>query len=112
MQEKSSPEGRTLYTADKVSAIIMMLCYDKLGLYPGVRPSDKSIAKVDRTEVGFCKKQSNGKILLSELWTVDFLYGREIVQYDDTGYFLAILVMATLLIHGKWYDWREAQYLH
>ena len=111
MQDKSSIEGRTLYVADKVAAIIMMLYYDKMGLNPRVSPTDETLAKVSQIEIDLCHREPGGKILLSELWTVDFLYGREIVNYDDTGFFLAILVMMTLLVHGKWYDWREAQYL-
>ena len=111
MQDKSSIEGRTLYVADKAAAIIMMLYYDKMGLRPRVSPTDDVLAKINQTEIDICNREPGGKILLSELWTVDFLYGREIVNYDDTGFFLAILVMMTLLVHGKWYDWREAQYL-
>lgn len=110
MQDKTSFEGRMLYVADKVSAILMMLCYDRIKLYPSVHPDDPSITKVNREEISLCEKQQNGNILLSELWTVDFLYGRNIVQYDETRFFLAILVMATLWVRGEWYGWREAQY--
>lgn len=116
MQDKSSPEGRILYVADKLSAIIMMLVYDKLAYdhlchYPHVYTDEKSISKIDQKEIDMCQKRPNGSILLSELWTVDFLYGRKIVNYDDGGFYTAILVMATLLVHNEWYEWREKQYL-
>lgn len=111
MQEKTSPEGRIIYVADKVSAVLMMLHYDWLKLYPSIAPNDPKISKVNLGERVLCEVQSDGTILLSELWTVDFLFGRNMIQYDDTGFFLAILVMATLCTRGKWYLWREAQYL-
>ena len=111
MQDKSSFEGRILYVADKLSAILMMLHYDRAQLYPSINPSDPRISKASREEREFCEVQQDGTILLSELWTVDFLYGRNIVQYDDTGFFLSVLVMATLIVRGEWYSWREAQYV-
>ena len=111
MQDKSSLEGRILYVADKVSTILMMLYYDQVELYPSISPNSPKISKASREEREFCEVQQDGTILLSELWTVDFLYGRNIAQYDDTGFFLAVLVMMTLIIRGEWYDWREAQYI-
>ncbi len=111
MQKKSSPEGRILYVADKLSAILMMLFYDKIGYCPGIHPYDPKIAKISPEEKKLCKVQKNGKLLYSELWTLDFLYGRNIEQYDDSSFFLAILVMATLITHEKWYSWREKQYV-
>ena len=111
MQDKSSLEGRILYVADKVSAILMMLYYDQVELYPSISPNSPKISKASREEREFCEVQQDGTILLSELWTVDFLYGRNIAQYDDTGFFLAVLVMMTLIVRGEWYDWRETQYI-
>lgn len=110
MQDKSTAEGRMLYAADKASAIIMMLVYDKIGLYPKVYPSESSIAKVSPLEIVMCTKQSDGSMLLSELWTIDYLCGRKLIQFDDTGFFTAIIVMATLIVHGDWYMWRENHY--
>lgn len=111
MRKKTSFEGRILYVADKLSAILMMLYYDSIGLYPSIAPEDPRLSKITQEEKGFCEIHRDGTILLSELWTIDFLYGRNIVQYDDTGFFLAVLVLATLQMRGEWYDWRKAQYI-
>lgn len=110
MQEKSTVEGRLLYVADKASAIIMMLTYDRIGLYPYVYPNEPTVSKIDPSELAMCSKLANGGIKLSELWTVDYLFGRNIAQFDESGFFTAIIVMATLIVHGEWYDWREKQY--
>ena len=111
MQDKSSSEGRILYVADKLSAIIMMLVYDMVETYPPyVFEDEKSISKISKEEIALCHKLPNNGILLSELWTADFLYGRKIVNYDDGGFYTAILVMATLLVHNEWYKWRIKQY--
>lgn len=111
MEDKSTEEGRILYVADKLSAIIMMLAYDELGLYPHAFPDDEFISDINRAEMNLCEMRHNDGYLLSELWTVDFLYARELAKFDDSGFFLAILVMTTLLVHGKWYHWREGQYI-
>ena len=39
-----------------------------------------------------------------------YLQMRKLVQYDDTGFFTALIVMYTLQIHNYWYSWREADY--
>ena len=110
MQNRSSVEGRLLYSADKVSAVIMMLMLDHLGLNPHAFPGEESICKMTDEEVSFCTKQQDGSILLSDAWTIDYLHGRKLNHYDDYSFFTAILVMATLLIKGEWYDWRYKQY--
>ena len=111
MEEKSSLEGRMLYLADKLSAITMMLCYDAAGLNPRIDPNDPLLGRITKAERDLCTRLPDGKILLSELWTVDFLRGREHYKLDDTGYFTRLLVMQTLLTHKRWYKWRKAQYI-
>ncbi len=111
MEDKSTEEGRTLFVADKLSAILMMLCYDDLGCYPHAYYDDQDISEVNKAEIKLCELSHNDGYLLSEIWTVDFLFAREMTRYDDTGFFTAIIIMATLLVHGKWYNWREKQYL-
>lgn len=110
MEEKSSEEGRILYLADKAAAIIMMLCYDNLGLYPYACPDDRDISEINRAEMKFCDIKYRGGHLLSEVWTNDFLFARELTRYDDTGFFTALIIMSTLHVRGKWYEWREKQY--
>lgn len=111
MRGKSTEEGRILYLADKLAAIITVLAYDDLGLYPHAYPDDPDISEINLAEMKICQAQENGSYLLSELWTNDFLFVRELTRYDDSGFFTALLVMATLLVHGQWYPWREAHYL-
>lgn len=111
MQEKSTVEGRILYLADKVAAIIVMLCYDKQRLFPYARPGEKFVSAVNEAEMKLCDRKYKKGYLLSEVWTVDFLYARELTRLDDSGFFTALIVMATLKVRGKWYNWREEQYL-
>ncbi len=110
MNTRSSHEGRLIYTADKLSAIIMMLCYDSLGMFPHADRKEPSMSKINQTEIETCEINHGGYILLSELWTVDYLIGRKLVRFDDTGIFTAILIMITLMTHGCWYQWRETNY--
>ena len=111
MNDQSTEEGRILYLADKTAAVIMMLCYDYLGYHPYAYENDEHISIINRAEMKLCELRHGGGYLLSELWTVDFLFARELTKYDDTGFFTAILIMTTLLVNGKWYNWREKQYL-
>ncbi|MBR3052417.1 HD domain-containing protein [Candidatus Saccharibacteria bacterium] len=111
MRAKSSEEGRLLYSADKISAIIERLSANRLGKFPRIHPDSPAIAKYSQTERDFCTKYSDGKLLQSELWTIDYLYGRRQNAHDDTGFFTAALVMTTLLVRSEWYTWREMQYL-
>lgn len=111
MNTQSSEAGRLLYSADKLSAILDRLLADRLEIYPRVDPDSPYLVKYSQEEKDFCTKQPDGKLLQSELWTVDYLYGRCQNAFDDTGIFTATLAMTTLLVHGKWYAWREMHYL-
>lgn len=111
MSKKSSREGCLLYTADKVSAIIMMLAYDQLKLFPHAFANDDSLSNITLRELNLCEMRSpEGGLLLSELWTIDYLCGRNLIQYDKLGFFTALLIMITLIVHGNWYHWRESMY--
>lgn len=114
LQEKDSKataEGRIVYLADKLAAIIAVLAYDDLELYPHAFPADPDISEINLAEMKLCQAREDGSYLLSELWTNDILFARELNKYDDSAFFTALLVMITLLVHGKWYVWREEQYL-
>ena len=111
MERKSTPEGRLLYAADKLSAILMMLILDHLELYPHAFPGEAAICKMTDEELNFCTKRPDGSILLSDAWTIDFLHGRTLNRFDDYSFFTAILVMSTLLVKGEWYQWRYNQYI-
>lgn len=112
MEYRTSEEGRIIYLADKLAAIIMMLYYDQAGLYPYALENDPNISEINRVEMKLCELHFGKGYLLSEMWSIDFVFARELVKFDDTGFFTAVLVMTTLLVHNKWYAWREEQYEH
>ena len=113
MQEKSSPEGKILYLADKLAAIIMALCYDKMGYPPVEGYNDPGVSLRNQEAMRMCDiVTKENRYMQSEIWTIDFLVQRKHVQYDETGFFTALLVMATLICHkGRWYNWRQANYI-
>lgn len=109
-----TPESRIFYGADKLAAIIDTLNGDRRGDLPHAGYNDPDITDINHKEMDLCELRhpKYGDYLLSEIWTVDFLYARELTRYDDTGFFTGLLIMTTLLCHkGKWYHWRENQYL-
>lgn len=123
MEKKSTNLGCTIYLADKLSAVIMALYYDSIYLYPYAKAQDESLSQRGRDAIELCdhimfhgKTTPDGEItyekryLLSELWTIDFLKGRQLYQYDFNGFFTATLVMTTLIAKGCWYLWREIDY--
>lgn len=110
METKISEEGRILYSADKVAAIIAMLAYESIGKRPYVGINDDSMSELNKTELKLCEIDENNEVLLSELFTADYLEGRDLIRYDDSGFFTAILIMTTIIVHEKWYDWREKKY--
>jgi hypothetical protein len=44
------------------------------------------------------------------MWAIDYFKMRELEQYDDTGYFTALIVAYTLAVNGHWYIWRDHDY--
>ena len=110
MEEKKTCVGKMLYTADKVSATIATLCYDLHGSEPRMRLDEPVASERDKKEMAACDDKRHGSCRASEMWTVDYLRERSITQYDEYGFFTALLIMATLLVHKKWYDWREKDY--
>ena len=114
MEGKTSLSGKLLYIADKSAALIMALCYDSLGQPPYRSDTDPCITEREQQELGLCdyqvSKVSSPACFTSEMWTMDYFQMRKLVQYDDTGFFTALIVMYTLQIHNYWYSWREADY--
>lgn len=111
MAKKDTPTGRLLYICDKLAATFMTLTYDSLGYPPRLRPSDPYASARDFDEMMMCDVvDEDGSRYASEMWTVDLLHIRNLIQYDDTGFITACLVMYTLMVRGKWYDWRERDY--
>ena len=111
IDSRSCRMGCMIYVAEKIATIIMMLAYETLGMYPHAFPEDESLSETPCEELAMCEKRSpEGGLLLSELRTIDYLYGRELARYDITGFFTALMIMATLVVHGEWYGWRIRQY--
>lgn len=112
MRDKSTTIGRMTYVADKVSAPIAKLCYDIKGIPSGMSIDDDKASKFDLEAMLHCDYRDNGFRKYSEMWTYGYFVNRRTIEYDDTGFFTAILVIATLIVNGKWYNWREKQYTH
>lgn len=124
MNAKSTVLGQILYLSDKVSRLISTLTSDFLSRKediqrdhfsdvksPRMWEKDESLSIRDRKEMELCDSNENGYYKASEMWTVDFLHIRRISRYDHTGYFTAILIMATLAVNAMWYKWRENDYI-
>ena len=111
MDEKISETGRLLYVADKVAANIITLYYDWAGIVLAMGPRNLAASERDKFEMQYCDYARNRRFYASEMWAVDYFKARELVRYDETGYFTALLVMCTLLVNNnEWYTWRECDY--
>lgn len=111
MQNKSSPTGKLLYLSDKVAANIIVLCLDNEGYLPMIRKDSPLISERDLKEIELCDfVTSDGYYRASEMWATDFFEIRKLNQYDDTLFFTTLIVIATLMVHGTWYKWREKRY--
>lgn len=110
MDEKDTYTGRLIYSADKIAAIIATLTADSLGHRAMISKCDPYLSKRDKESIRRCDFSENGFYKASEMWTIDHLELRKLCQYDDEGFFTALLVMYTLLVNGKWYLWRENTY--
>lgn len=111
MQDKSSPTGKLIYLSDKVSADIITLCLDRENHPPMIRKDSPFVSKRDLEEIALCDFVTDlGYYRASEMWATDFFEVRKLNQYDETFFFTALIVMATLMVHGKWYEWREKSY--
>lgn len=110
MGKKSSDIGRLLHCSDKTIAIIMSLCYDLFGKSPKLAKNAPNVSEIDIKNMSFCDYHDGNLYKASEMWTVGFFKTRQTFIYDDYGFFTAILIMATLLINGTWYAWREKDY--
>ena len=111
MEDKSSFFGKLLYLTDKTSAIFITLWHDKVGRHPLMHPRSRKISGRDFAEMQLCDDKINGCYRASEMWTIDYFKMRELEQYDDTGYFTALIVAYTLEVNGRWYIWREQDYI-
>lgn len=117
MEQHGRPgTGRALYLSDKVSALLITLYLNEIGRPPYATVNTKGITRRDIDEMKIiCRNNPSAKtktrFLVSEMWAVDYFKSRKIINYDETGYFTSLIVMATLMMNGgKWYLWREQWY--
>lgn len=110
MQEKDSITGKMLFLSDKLAALFITLCLDDLGKSPMMSINSFYASERDKEEMLLCDYSCDGRHKASEMWALDFFKMRKIVEYDDTFFFTAIIVMATLAVNGRWYNWRESEY--
>lgn len=111
MDGKTSPTGKLIYLADKVSAVLAVLYYDSIAKWPHKLVTEDNITLRDIEEMRLCdfEYERNG-YLASEMWAIDYFETRRLVRYDDIGYITALLVMFTLQVRRQWYSWRESKY--
>ena len=110
MNRRESKLGRLIYLADKISAIIAVLAYDYIGVSPVRQVSDEKISELDRYAIKYCGYEEGDVIKASEMWTCSYFKNRAAIKYDDSGFYTAVLVMVTLMVHKKWYAWRTKEY--
>lgn len=111
MDNQTSFIGKLLYLADKTSALIITLWHDQKGRYPLMSPDSPAVSGRDRAEMKLCDYDFNGHYRASEMWAIDFFKMRNLTEYDDTGYYTALIVAYTLEVNGCWYKWREKDYI-
>ena len=112
MEQKSTIIGRILYLADKIAADLITLCYDAIGTPPMMSIDSDKVSVFDLDAMMHCDYRDGGYRKASEMWTYSYFENRGNIKYDDTGFFTAIIVIATLMVNGKWYNWRESKYTH
>lgn len=112
MQNKSSDAGRLIHVADKTIAILRTLYEDKLGVPAEMSIDYEYASELDKKAMAICDNIVEGKCRASEMWTISFFKLKQNILYDRTGYFTALIVMMTLEVNGKWYDWRAKEYPH
>ena len=112
MDEKSSETGRLLFLADKTAALFMTLCYDDVGHPPLMKQKSRHASNRDREEMALCDRHENHACYASEMWAIDYFKMRSLIDFDDAGFFTAVIVTYTLMINKRWYEWRERDYLN
>ena len=112
MEQKSTIIGRMLYLADKTAANIITLCYDSIDRSPMLSIDSDKASVFDLDAMMHCDYRDGSYRNASEMWAYGYFENRGTIKYDDTGFFTAIIIIATLITNGEWYKWREAKYSH
>lgn len=111
MQHQSSFDGRLVYLSDKISALIVTLCLDWMGYPPMMKDISPYASSRDILEMKLCDYSANRAHKASEMWVIDFFKMRELNRFDETTFFTSLIVMTTLVVNGRWYNWREKDYI-
>lgn len=113
MREQTTETGRLLHVADKAAAVFMALCCDEKQKIPTMSIDDPAASAAEQADMKLCenKVSSNGVLLCraSEMWTIDF-FNRQFNKMDHTGFFTSLIMMKTIMLYGKWYNWRKDIY--
>ena len=111
MNDPNHTTGRLLHLADKTAALIITLQYDSAGHPPLIKANDPALSERDCKEAMMCDwHDDEGHRKASEMWAIDFFHIRKFNELDDIGFFTALIVMYTLMVNKRWYDWREKDY--
>ena len=110
METQSSHTGKVIYLADKAAALIATLYLDSIKCSPMIRMSSSYASDRDKSEMRSCDRSYDGAYKASEMWAVDYFVERKIVDIDESLFFTALIVMMTLIVNGRWYNWREKFY--
>lgn len=106
----TSDIATVMHLADKFSSVIEMLVCDAAGVPVYKSYGDADLSADDLALMELCDSCESGKCRASEVYTASFLHQRQLGLEDEIGFFVGVIVMATLLVRGKWYNWREADY--
>ncbi|MBQ3464969.1 HD domain-containing protein [Candidatus Saccharibacteria bacterium] len=110
MDEKSSNIGKLLYCADKTAAILIALQYDDNETPPVLKKNKRQNTRRDLEEMSMCDDKTHNRYHASEMWTIDWFKARKLIDFDIKGFFTCVIIMRTLQVKGRWYDWREKDY--
>lgn len=110
MDPEGSLIGQILYLTNKTSDIITALVYDKKGISPMMHMRQGLTPRRDRLAMLCCDYQNDDCRKASEILTMDFFEIRQFAKCDRTGYFTALIIMATLIVKNTWYTWRKQTY--
>lgn len=113
MREQVTETGRLLHVADKAAAVFMALCCDEKQKIPVMEPDSTVASKAEQAEMELCENTLLSNELLvcraSEMWTIDF-FNRQFNEMDHTGFFTSLIMMKTIMVYNKWYNWRKNIY--
>lgn len=102
---------RELICTYKLAAIFTALQYDCHEKPPLLQVSTRNLSQYERQKINLLdykiKKGKSVYCRTSELLTYSWFEMPKLADYDKTGFFTSLIVMRTLQVHNKWYNWRQ-----